>query len=195
VKPKAQAQIVLGNLGTTFKDPDRYALQVLNAVLSGQGGRLFLELRDKQSLAYALSSFSVEGIEPGSFGVYIGSAPEKVPQVLAGIERELTRARTETVSDEELTRAKRYLIGSFEIDLQRISAVATNLALNELYSLGYDEYRRYPEKINAVTAEDVLRVAQKFIRLGSHTLTIIRPNAAAGSAPATTVPEAAKSGS
>ena len=78
VKPKAQAQIVVGNLGTTFGDPEKHALQVLNAILSGQGGRLFFELRDKQSLAYALSSFSVEGLEPGSFGVYIGSAPEKV---------------------------------------------------------------------------------------------------------------------
>ncbi len=194
-KPKAQAQIVLGNLGTTFKDPDRYALQVLNAVLSGQGGRLFLELRDKQSLAYALSSFSVEGLEPGSFGVYIGSAPEKVPQALAGIERELTRIRSEKVSDEELTRAKRYLIGSFEIDLQRNSAVATSLALNELYSLGYDEYRRYPEKINAVTAEDVLRVARRFVQLDRATITVVRPDAAAGSAPATTAPAAVKPGS
>ncbi len=190
LKPKAQAQIILGMLGTTFDDPDRYALQVLNALLSGQGGRLFYELRDRQSLAYALSSFSIEGLEPGAFGVYMGTAPEKVPQAIAGIERELKRIRSEKVSPEELTRAKRYLIGSFEIDLQRNSSVAMNLVLNDLYGLGYDEYRRYPEKINAVTAEDVLRVAREFIRLDRYTLAIVRPEAAAQSVPGTQAPAA-----
>ncbi len=190
VKPKAQAQIILGMLGTTFRDPDRYALQVLNAVLSGQGGRLFYELRDKQSLAYALSSFSIEGLEPGAFGVYMGTAPEKVPQAIAGIEQELRRIRSEKVSAEELTRAKRYLIGSYEIDLQRNSTVAMNLALNELYGLGYDEYRRYPEKIEAVTAEDVLRVAQRIIRLDRYTLAVVRPEAAAQAVPGTQAPAA-----
>ncbi|HEX7125830.1 MAG TPA: pitrilysin family protein [Thermodesulfobacteriota bacterium] len=183
-KPKAQAQIVMGNIGTTFDDPDKYALQVMNAVLSGQGGRLFFELRDKESLAYALTSFSSEGLEPGAFGVYMGTAPDKVPAAIAGLERELTRIRTEKVSPEELQRAKRYLIGSFEIDLQRGSAVALNLALNELYGLGYDEYRRYASKVNAVTADDVLRVAQKHIHPGRFTRVIVRPDPAAAQAPA-----------
>ncbi|HWP35677.1 MAG TPA: pitrilysin family protein [Thermodesulfobacteriota bacterium] len=183
VKPKAQAQIVVGNLGTTVTDPDRYALQVLNAVLSGQGGRLFYELRDRESLAYALSSFSIEGLEPGAFGVYIGTAPDKVPRALAAIERELERVRTERVAPEELERAKRYLIGSFEIDLQRGSATALTLALNELYGVGYEEYRRYAEKINAVTADDVLRVARKVIQPERYTVAIIRPAEAASVLP------------
>ncbi|HEY8369201.1 MAG TPA: pitrilysin family protein [Thermodesulfobacteriota bacterium] len=183
-KPKAQAQIVMGNIGTTFDDPDKYALQVMNAVLSGQGGRLFFELRDKESLAYALTSFSAEGLEPGAFGVYMGTAPDKVPAAIAGLERELTRIRTEKVSPEELQRAKRYLIGSFEIDLQRGSAVALNLALNELYGLGYDEYRRYAARVNAVTADDVLRVAQKYIHPDRFTRVIVRPDPATAQAPA-----------
>ncbi len=183
-KPKAQAQIVMGNLGTTFDDPDKYALQVMNAVLSGQGGRLFFELRDKESLAYALSSFSSEGLEPGVFGVYIGSAPEKIPAATAGLIRELDKIRTEKISPEELTRAKRYLIGSFEIDLQRGSAVAMNLALNELYGLGYDEYRRYGSKVNAVTVDDVLRVAQKYIHPDRFTRVLVRPDPATAQAPA-----------
>jgi zinc protease len=189
-KPKAQAQIIMGNLGATFDNPDKYALQVLNAVLSGQGGRLFFELRDKQSLAYALSSFTSEGLEPGAFGVYIGSAPEKVPAAIAGLERELQKVRTEKVSADELQRAKRYIIGSFEIDLQRGSAVALNLALNELYGLGYDEYRRFPARINAVTAEDVLRVAQKYIQPERFTRVIVRPDPQSAAAPAATAPAA-----
>ncbi|MCE9624839.1 MAG: insulinase family protein, partial [Deltaproteobacteria bacterium] len=78
VKDKFQAHLVLGFQGVSFADQDRYALDVLNNILAGQGGRLFLELRDKLSLAYSVTSLSQEGIEPGYFGVYIATEPRKV---------------------------------------------------------------------------------------------------------------------
>jgi len=64
---KAQAHLVVGFLGARLSDPLRWPLEVLSTVLSGQGGRLFVELRDKRSLAYSVTSFSVEGVDPGSF--------------------------------------------------------------------------------------------------------------------------------
>src|SRR5205085_7673780 len=69
---KAQAHLVLGFPGVRLADELRWPLEVLSAVLSGQGGRLFVELRDKKSLAYSVTSFSMEGIDPGYFAVYIG---------------------------------------------------------------------------------------------------------------------------
>src|SRR3989337_2702503 len=77
VKEKQQTHIALGFIGTTITSEAKYPLTVLSEILSSQGGRLFVELRDKESLAYALSAFSREGIEPGTFAVYMGTAPEK----------------------------------------------------------------------------------------------------------------------
>ncbi|MBI2876642.1 MAG: insulinase family protein [Candidatus Tectomicrobia bacterium] len=174
-KAKNQAHLVLGFLGTTLDSPDRYPLEVLNAILSGQGGRLFLELRDRQSLAYSVSSFSREGLDPGSLGVYMGTSPDKVEKALAGIQEELRKAITEPVSLEELERAKRYLVGTYEIGLQSNSSQASDMAFNERYGLGHDFHQRYPQKVFRVTAEDVLRVARKYIQPGKYTMAVIRP--------------------
>ena len=60
-KDKKQVHIVVGFLGLTLGDPDLPALDVLTQILSGQGGRLFMELRDKRSLAYSVTAFAMEG--------------------------------------------------------------------------------------------------------------------------------------
>ncbi|HET9754607.1 MAG TPA: pitrilysin family protein, partial [Myxococcales bacterium] len=101
---KAQAHLVLGFPGARLSDESRWPLEVLSAVLSGQGGRLFVELRDKRSLAYSVTSFSMEGVDPGYFAVYMGTSPEKVDAALAGIREELVRVRDEPVPEAELSR-------------------------------------------------------------------------------------------
>ena len=81
-RDKEQVHLVIGFLGTTLKDNDRFAIEILDTILSGQSGRLFTELRDKQSLAYSLSSFSFFGLDTGAFGIYIGTSPEKREQAI-----------------------------------------------------------------------------------------------------------------
>src|SRR5439155_25802746 len=101
---KAQAHLVVGFPGVRLADAERWPLEVLSAVLSGQGGRLFVELRDKKSLAYSVTSFSMEGVDPGYFAVYIGCGPGKVAESLDGIRNELRRLREEPVAATELER-------------------------------------------------------------------------------------------
>jgi zinc protease len=175
-KDKKQAHLILGFLGTTIYSPDRYPLDILNTVFSGQGGRLFVKLRDKLSLAYAVTSFSIDGIDPGSFGVYIGTSPEKIDMALENIKKELKEVTDEKITEEELKRAKRYLIGNFDISLQTNSTKATNMALCERYGLGYSHFLEYPKRISQVTREDVLQAARKYINLDRYTLAIVRPN-------------------
>jgi len=160
---KLQAHLVVGSRGTVHADPDRFALSVLDAILSGQGGRLFMDLRDRQSLAYSVSSFTREGMQPGAVGVYIATSPEKRDRALKGILRHLGRIRDKAVSEEELARAKNYLIGAYELGLQTQSAQAALLAHDELYGLGAEAYKEYAEKIQAVSATDVKRVARKYL--------------------------------
>ncbi len=175
VKEKQQTHIGLGFLGTTITSEARYPLLILAEILSGQAGRLFVELRDKESLAYALSAFSREGVDPGVFAIYMGTAPDKKEKAIEGILRELKNVITEKVSDEELKRAKSALIGGYEMGLQENSAQASDMANNELYSLGFDEYRRYPGKIEAITADDILKTAQRYINLDAYTLSVVGP--------------------
>ena len=174
-KEKQQAHIVLGFQGTTFKNPDRYVMSVLNNILAGQGGRLFLELRDRMSLAYAVSSINVDGIEPGHFAVYIGTEPAKIETAINGIKNELKKIISESVSADELSRSQQYLVGSYELESQRLMALASSYTFNELYGLGVGEVERYPKKIMAVTREDVSRVAKKFISPDAYVLSIIKP--------------------
>jgi len=175
VLDKFQAHIVYGFRGVRLDDPDRYALDVLNNILAGQGGRLFLELRDKMSLAYTVTSLSQEGVEPGYFGVYIATEGRKVEKAVGGIERELKKVLKKKIRCSELERAKQYMVGAYEIELQRNSSVATQLALNEVYGMSRKEWIDLPKKILKVSPEDIARVAKKIIKLDQHILSIIRP--------------------
>src|SRR5262249_16382952 len=103
---KQQSHIVIGFPGTTVADPDRFPLEVLSTILSGQGGRLFVELRDKKGLAYRISAFSLEGVDPGYVAVYMATSPENLNVAVAGIQEELAKVREKQITKQELERAK-----------------------------------------------------------------------------------------
>jgi zinc protease len=172
---RAQAHVVLGFQGLTLFDPDRHALEVLSTVLSGMGGRLFTELRDKRSMAYAVTSMAVEAIDPGYFAVYIGTSPDKREAAEAGMEVELRKLLDERVTPAELDRAKAHLVGTHEIGLQRNAARAALLALDTAYGLGFDNFEHYDEHIQAVTADDVQRVARRVIQLDRAVVAVVGP--------------------
>ncbi|MDZ4677235.1 MAG: pitrilysin family protein [Oligoflexia bacterium] len=158
---KEQSHIIVGYRGISFKDPDRYALQVLQAILAGQGGRLFLELRDKASLAYTVSPVHMDGIETGYFGVYIGCSPEKGKTAIKMIHQELDLITQKAPSDDEVERAKRYLVGQNHIGLQRNGSQASSILFDELYGIDCMDTFRFAEHLKELKAQDVQRVAQR----------------------------------
>jgi zinc protease len=160
---KQQAHILVGARGARHAEPDKYRLDVLEAVLSGQGGRLFTELRDQQSLAYSVTAIHREALNPGLFTLYMATSPDKREVALDGMLQQLKRIREEAISEEELERAKNYLIGTYEVGIQTNSAQASAMAFNERYGLGYQEYMRYPQRIEEVTAEEVQQAAAKYL--------------------------------
>jgi zinc protease len=178
---KAQAHLIAGFPGVRLSDDARWPLEVLSAVLSGQGGRLFVELRDKRSLAYSVTSFSMEGVDPGYFAVYIGCGPGKTQEALDGIRAELRRVREEPVTAAELERARTHLIGTHAISLQRNSARAAVYAFDECYGLGADASSEYAERVAAVTAGDVLAAAQRILAPSREVIALVAPE---GSVPA-----------
>jgi zinc protease len=175
LKEKEQAHFVLGFLGTSFHHKNRYPLEILDAALSGQGGRLFRELRDKESLAYALDFMAQPNYDPGYIGVYMGTHPKKLETAIVAVLRELKKVKDEGLTEEEVNRAKKYLVGNFEIGLQTNGAQANQMSLDELYGLGFDRYQKYPQEIQEVTREEVNRVAKEYLNLEAYAIAIIRP--------------------
>ena len=163
-RDKEQVHIVIGFLGATLKDEDYYGLQILDNILSGQSGRLFLQLRDKQSLAYSLSAFTMAGLDTGSFGVYIGTSPDKRDEVIKALWKQLYLVLEQPVSDKELRRAQNVLISNYELGLQTHGEQAMDMGLNETYGLGQDYGVYYQEKIRKITPEKVLEIARKYIQ-------------------------------
>ncbi len=160
-----QANIALGHLGIRREDPDFYAVSVMNFILGGGGfsSRLMDNIRDNRGLAYDVHSLFLAQKEPGAFRVWTqtksGSANEAVSEIIA----ELRRIRTTPVSERELADAKAYLTGSFPLRMDTYAKIASMLTSIEIYGLGLDYPDRYAGMINAVTREDVLRVAKKHL--------------------------------
>lgn len=169
---KEQTHIVVGYRGHSINSPDRYVLQIMQSILAGQGGRLFLELRDKASLAYSVSPVKFEGLETGYFGAYIGCSPDKSKKALEMLDVEFKKLATQKPSEEELERAKKNLIGRHDIELQKNSAFASAILFNELYGISSDEIFKYADFINSVSTEDVRRLAGEIFKQNKVTVAI-----------------------
>jgi zinc protease len=172
---RAQAQLVIGFPGATVDAPDRFALEVLIAILGGQGGRLFSELREHQALVYRVSAHSVEAVDPGFVAISLSCAPDKLSAAVDGVRGELARLRSDGVTADEVERAQRYLIGSHQIAMQRRAAVASAIAYHEAYGLGWQRWADYGPAIRAVTAADVTAAAASYLRDDRAITATVRP--------------------
>ena len=160
-----QATIIMGSGGIARSNPDYYRLQVMNYILGGGGfaSRLMKIVRSKNGLAYGISSGFDAGKFPGSFAVDTQTKNKSTNEALQLIVEQLRDIQEHPVSDAELASAKKYLIGSFPLKLDRQSSIASFILQIELYGLGLDYAERYPKLIEAVTKEDVQRVAKKYL--------------------------------
>lgn len=160
-----QANIAMGHVGISREDPDYYAVMIMNYILGGGGfsSRLMDNIRDNRGLAYDVHSSVSAQKEPGPFRVWMQTKSESANESIDEILKELKRIRTEPVSEKELTDAKAYLTGSFPLRMDTYAKIAGILTAIEIYNLGLDYPRKYPGLINAVTREDILRVAKKYI--------------------------------
>lgn len=152
---KEQAQIVFGFKGLRYNDPRKATLSVIQSILSGQGGRLFLELRDKASLAYTVSPIRMEGQEAGYFGSYIACAPTKKTKAIQMMKDEFEKLVVTKVAETELNSAKASLIGRAEIALQRNSEISEKILFDAVYGQPYDAYLKNAQTIMKVTSKDV----------------------------------------
>lgn len=175
-----QANIYLGHLGIERTNADFYALQVLDTILGGGAGftaRIPQRLRDELGLAYTTfaSITMTAGIDPGRFVAYIGTSPENTKLAVEGLLNEVQRIVADPVSQNELQDAKDFLTGSFVFAFESSAQIARFLIQATVYDLGFDYGERYPGLIKDISADDIGRVASKYLDTENYTLTVSGP--------------------
>ncbi|MCU0704777.1 MAG: insulinase family protein [Fimbriiglobus sp.] len=176
----AQTHVFVGHLGITRTDPDFHALLVMDNVLGvgpGFTDRLSSTLRDRQGLAYTVNASIAgnAGDQPGLFVGYIGTFADKYTWVREGFLKEIARIRDEKATDEEVESAKKYLLGSLPFLLATNDGIAAQLLSVERYGLGLDYLDKYKKAVEAVTADDVQRVAKKHLDPKKLTIATVGP--------------------
>lgn len=170
-----QANIIFGHLGVSRSDPDYYAVSVMNYILGGGGfaSRLMQNVREEKGLAYDISSFFNANKTGGAFEVSLQTKNESANKAIEEILKEIGKIRSEPVSDKELSDAKAFLIGSFPMRIETGARIANFLVAVEYYGLGMGYVDEYPDYINSVTKEDLLRVAKKYLDPENYILVVV----------------------
>ena len=161
-RDKTQSALVLGFPSPGRTDNNRFAAHVLASIASGLGGRFFEELRDRRSLAYTVHAFGVEHRLDGAFMAYIATAPERESEARDALLAQFVRLRDALVTDEELSRAKRYMLGMHDIRQESGGAVLGDMIDAWLFGDGLSELDRFAAQIEAVSAADIQRLAREY---------------------------------
>jgi predicted Zn-dependent peptidase len=171
-----QANLCVALPGLSYHDPDRRALQVLDRVLGGDmSSRLFQELREERGLAYEVESYAQSYGDAGKWTIYAGVEPSKAQEALVAVLHELRRLRDEGISDDELQRVKEQVKGGTLLNLEDTWSVASRNGSHLLHYGRVLGVEQSIAEIEAVTADDVRRVAKRVIHSDALHLALIGP--------------------
>jgi predicted Zn-dependent peptidase len=162
-----QTVFQIGSLGMERTDPDYIAMTVMNRILgTGPSSRLFLNIREDKGYTYSVGSGFNAGKYRGTFTAQSPVRTEVTEGTIREFMNEFKRIRDEQVSPTELENAKRAIVGAFALALENPQGRLQNIITQKLYNLPANYWDTYPQKVEAITAADVQRVAQKYIDLG-----------------------------
>ena len=174
-KEKTQSVIMVGYRGVDMFDKDRHALELIDEASSDLGSRFFIRIRENMGLAYYVGASQMQGLVPGLFAFYLGTDPQKIEPVKTALLDEINKLANEGLTDQELSRAKRKMIGQHQIAMQSSDSFGYQAALDELYGLGFDYYKKLDQEVNAVSLDEIKRVAAKYFRDQPYVLATVRP--------------------
>ncbi len=176
IMDREQALVLLGFPGVTHVSPDREVLDVLTAVLSGMAGRLFQRVRETHGLSYSLGASHTPGWDGGMTVIYAATKPGEQARVLQLIQEELRSVVEQGFTAEEVDQAKRQLIGQHRMEVQSLSGLTQHVAIDELYGVGYESWRTYEDRVNAVSLDALRRAAVQYLTLDSRVQVIVSPS-------------------
>lgn len=173
---REQAHITLSFRSYPISDQRRTALELGANILAGQGGRLFLDLRDTKSLAYSVSASQSPNVLAGVFTTYIATAAHKAKEAVEGMKFHIENLAKHPPSAEELKRAQSSVLGSQSIESQHHNYQASQLAMSDVYGLDFDNFLRFSDRVNAVTPEMVSNVLSLLLREHPPIISIVGPD-------------------
>jgi len=160
-----QSYIQIGHLGGQLNSPDYPALDVMNNVLNGFGGRLFNELRSRKGLAYSVyAAWSARYDYPGIFIAGGQTRSEATVPFIESLKTEIKRIRQTRISQDELNYAKESTLNSFVFNFQSPDEILSRLLRYEYYGYPTDFLQRYRQAVEATTIVDVERVARQYLQ-------------------------------
>ena len=169
-----QTVFYLGDHALDRLNPDYIAAQVLNRVLgSGPASRLFRNIREEKGYTYGISSGFSASRYMNHFATQTSVRTEVTGEALTEILKEFADIRDRKVPADELEGAKRALVASFALNTESPGSAMSNATQIKEYGFPADYWDTYPEKIAAVTAEDVQRVAKKYIPLDNIQIIVV----------------------
>jgi zinc protease len=174
---KAQADIAYGFVGIRRRDPDYYACWLMNNVF-GQysiGGRLGDSIRERQGMAYYVSSALDANVAEGPLAIRAGVSPANVERAVASIDQEITALVTDGITQKELDDSRRYLVGSIPRALETNAAIANFLQTGEFFVLGLDYDARLPDLLGAVSLDQANAAARRLLDVTCATVVIAGP--------------------
>lgn len=164
-KDTEQVHICLGVPGLSHNADQIYALSVLNNVLGGGvSSRLFQEIREERGLAYSVYSYHTSYRDSGLLGIYAGTGPANVTQILELLMKEVRQVQAEGIKASELQRTKDQIKGGMYLGLESVSNRMTRLGRSELCYDRVIDPDEVIEKVEAVTQEDILSLAQQLFK-------------------------------
>jgi zinc protease len=159
-----QTTVVMGNIAIDRRDPDYVAVNVANHILGGgTTGRLFLNLREEKGYTYGVYSSFAALKYPGPWRAGGDVRTEVTAGAMTEFYKEFQRLRDEKVPAGELDDAKRSIVASFALSLESPSELLADQIIRKIYGFPPDYWDTYPSKVMAVTADDIQRVARKYI--------------------------------
>jgi zinc protease len=174
---KEQAMVMIGFQGPDLYSEDCFDLEIITAVMgSSLSGRMFDKIRDELGQAYTLGAQLVPAISGGFIYFYVNTTSEQVDKVTEILSEQIARLSQEMISDQELEESKNYRQGLFARGLEANNSFKNVAGFDELYNRGYEFYKNYDRRIDAVSKDDVLRAAQKYLDLSKAVIVKARPN-------------------
>ncbi len=175
-KETEQYHVAMGSQGIPASSEDRYAMLALNNVLGGgMSSRLFQEVREKRGLAYAVYSYHQGYSDAGAVKMYVGSTTGNVEEAVGIIADQLDRVREEPVTEEELRRTKEQLKSSTILALESTAARMTRIGRGLITGSELLTPEEISARIDAVTADDLKRLANKHLKRGDMYLSAVGP--------------------
>jgi len=161
VKETFQSHCVIGTTAFDFKDPKRIAMVLLNNVLGGHAlnSRLNLALRERRGMAYNVESSYTAYSDTGLFNVYFGTDKENLNKAIALVEKEFNLLRNKKMGAVQLSRAKKQLIGQIAVSTESREDLMLTIGKSYLLFDKVDPLRVVFKKIEAITADEVMDVA------------------------------------